>query len=58
MGSGKSYFIWNHIITCEKLFNDPYYSLIIFSSTSGSLDKTSETFKKLVKTPIEEIGGF
>lgn len=55
MGAGKSYFIWRHIMITEKLFKQPYYSKIIFCSTSGKLDKTAEVLSKNVKTPIEYI---
>ena len=36
----------------ERLFDEPYYSLIVFCSTSGGLDKTVQTFLPKVKTPI------
>ena len=52
MGSGKSYMIWKHIMITERLFKKPYYSEIIFCSTSGKMDKTSEVFSKNVKTKI------
>ena len=55
MGAGKSYFIWRHIMITEKLFKKPYYSKIIFCSTSGKLDKTAEVLSKNVKTKIEYI---
>ena len=52
MGSGKSYEIMRHILMSERLFEEPYYSLIVFCSTSGGLDKTVQTFLPKVKTPI------
>ena len=55
MGAGKSYFIWRHIMITERLFKHPYYSKIIFCSTSGKLDKTAEVLSKSVKTPITYI---
>ena len=55
MGAGKSYFIWRHIMITERLFKKPYYSKIIFCSTSGKLDKTAEVLSKNVKTPITHI---
>lgn len=55
MGAGKSYWIWRHIMITERLFSKPYYSKIIFCSTSGKLDKTAEVLSKNVKTPIEYI---
>lgn len=55
MGAGKSYFIWRHIMITERLFKQPYYSKIIFCSTSGKLDKTAEVLSKNVKTEITHI---
>ena len=54
-GSGKSYWIWSHIMITEKLFNHPYYSKIIFCSTSGKADKTAEVLHKNIKTPIDYV---
>ncbi len=51
-GSGKSYFIWKHIMITERLFQKPYYQKIIYCSTSGKFDKTGETLCKNVNTPI------
>lgn len=39
----------------EHLFKKPYYQKIIFCSTSGKLDKTSEFLSKNIKTPIVYI---
>ena len=55
MGAGKSFFIWRHIMITERLFKNPYYSKIIFCSSSGKLDKTAEVLSKNVTTPIEYI---
>ena len=55
MGSGKSYFLWKHIMITERLFKKPYYSEIIFCSTSGKMDKTSEAFQAKIKTKITYI---
>lgn len=55
MGAGKSFWIWRHIMITERLFSKPYYSKIIFCSTSGKLDKTAEVLSKNVKTPIDYI---
>ena len=55
MGAGKSFWIWRHIMITERLFAKPYYSKIIFCSTSGKLDKTAEVLSKNAKTPIEYI---
>ena len=38
-GCGKSRFIIKHILMSERLFAEPYYSLICYCSTSGELDK-------------------
>ena len=55
MGSGKSYFLWKHILITERLFKKPYYSEIIFCSTSGKMDLTAETFQAKIKTKITYI---
>ena len=55
MGAGKSYWIWSHIMITERLFTKPYYSKIIFCSTSGKLDKTAEVLSANVKTPIQYV---
>lgn len=55
MGSGKSYQIWKHILVTEQLFKRPYYSLVIYCSTSGQLDKTAEAMMPSVKTPIKFV---
>lgn len=52
MGAGKSYEIMRHILISERLFDQPYYSLIVFCSTSGGLDKTVQSFLPKIKTPI------
>lgn len=52
MGAGKSFFIWRHIMITERLFKQPYYSKVIFCSSSGKLDKTAEVLSQNVKTPI------
>ena len=51
-GSGKTYYIMKHILLSEKLFEKPYYNLIVFCSTSNGLDKTVMAFKDRIKTPI------
>lgn len=51
-GSGKTYYIIKHILLSEKLFEKPYYNLIVFCSTSNGLDKTVLAFKDKIKTPI------
>jgi hypothetical protein len=55
MGSGKSWYIWKHIYVTERLFKKPYYQLIVYCSTSGKLDQTSETLKEQVTTPIKYV---
>lgn len=52
MGSGKTYYIMKHILLSERLFEKPYYNLIVFCSTSNGLDKTVLAFKDNIKTPI------
>ena len=37
-GSGKTFYIMKHIMLSERLFEKPYYNLIIFCSTSNGLD--------------------
>ena len=55
MGSGKSFWIWKHIMITERLFKNPYYSKIIFCTSSGKMDRTSEAFSEKVKTPIDFV---
>ena len=56
-GCGKSRFIIKHILLTEQLFNEPYYSQIVYCSTSGELDKTISTYinSKIIKTPLVEV---
>ena len=56
-GCGKSRFIIKHILMSERLFAEPYYSLICYCSTSGELDKTVSTYinSKVIKTPLVEV---
>ena len=58
MGSGKTYTILKHLMVMDKLFGQPYYDQIIFSSTSGELDKTVESTKEKIETPIVFIKDF
>ena len=51
-GSGKTYYILKHILLSERLFDKPYYNLIVFCSTSNGLDKTVLAFKDKIKTHI------
>ena len=55
MGSGKTYAIMKHVLVSERLFDEPYYDTIVFTSTSGTLDKTVGTMKKDVRTPITYV---
>lgn len=56
-GCGKSRFIIKHILMSERLFAEPYYSLICYCSTSGELDKTVSTYinSKTIKTPLVQV---
>ena len=56
-GCGKSRFIIKHILMSEQLFDDPYYSQIVYCSTSGELDKTISSYinSKVIKTPLIEV---
>ena len=54
-GSGKSFWIWRHIMITERLFKHPYYNKIIFCSTSGKMDKTAEVLNKKIKSRIEYV---
>ena len=58
MGSGKTYTILKHLLVMDKLYGEPYYDQIIFSSTSGTLDKTVEAIKDVIQTPIEYVKDF
>ena len=53
--AGKSFWIWRHIMITERLFKHPYYNKIIFCSTSGKADKTSEVLSKNIKTKINYV---
>ena len=55
MGGGKTYFIMKHILITERLFKQPYYDTIIFTSTSGTLDKTVSTIQSQIQTPINYV---
>ena len=55
MGCGKTYFVMKHIMLTERLFNEPYYDTILFTSTSGTLDKTVSTLSKQVRTKIDYV---
>ena len=55
MGSGKSFWIWKHIMITERLFKNPYYSKILFCTSSGKMDKTSEVMSEKVKTSIDFV---
>lgn len=55
MGSGKTFTIMRHLVVMDSLFGQPYYDQIIFSSTSGTLDKTVESTKEIIKTEIKFV---
>ena len=55
MGGGKTYFIMKHIMITERLFKQPYYDTIIFTSTSGTLDKTVSSMASQIQTPINYV---
>lgn len=54
MGSGKTYTIIRHILMTERLSHqsDFKYDLIVFTSTSGSMDKTVCALGSKIKTPV------
>ena len=55
MGAGKTYFVMKHILITERLFKQPYYDTIIFTSTSGTLDKTVSSMASQIQTPINYV---
>ena len=55
MGGGKTYWIMRHIMITERLFHEPYYDTIVFTSTSGTLDKTVSSLQPQIKTPLTYI---
>ena len=55
MGGGKTYFIMKHILITERLFDQPYYDTIVFTSTSGTLDKTVSSMASQIQTPINYV---
>ena len=48
-GCGKSRFIIKHILMSERLYAEPYYSLICYCSTSTYINN------KIIKTPLVEV---
>ena len=54
-GSGKTHKLIQTILYAEHFQEKPFFTQIIFSSTSDGLDKTVETYKKKIKTPIEFV---
>ena len=55
MGGGKTYWIMKHILITERLFKQPYYDTIVFTSTSGTLDKTVSSMASQIQTPINYV---
>jgi len=49
VGSGKSYNYLKLMAKQEQLFEEPFYELIVISSTSNKFDKTVQTFKGTIK---------
>jgi hypothetical protein len=45
MGTGKTYEVWRHILTTNEL--NKKYSLIIYCSTSGTMDRTFEQLSNI-----------
>ena len=54
-GSGKTYKLIQTILYTEFMGEKPYFNNIIFSSTSDTLDKTLDAFRKKIKTKIEFV---
>ncbi len=54
MGSGKTYTIIRHILMVERLSPQTgfKYDLVVFTSTSGSMDKTVCALSGYIKTPV------
>jgi len=55
MGGGKTFFVMRHILITERLFDQPYYDTILFTSTSGTLDKTVSAMASQIQTPIRYL---
>lgn len=55
MSGGKTYQVMKHILITERLFKEPLYDTILFSSTSGNLDKTVSSMKPQIKSPIKYV---
>ena len=54
-GSGKTHKLIQTILYTEFYGEKPYFNNIIFSSTSDTLDKTLDAFRKKIKTKIEFV---
>ena len=54
-GSGKTHKLIQTILYTEMYQDKPYFNNIIFSSTSDTLDKTLDAFRKKIKTKIEFV---
>ena len=48
MGAGKTYNYLKMIAQQERLFDSPFYELVVICSTSDKFDKTVETFKSAI----------
>ena len=49
MGAGKTYRCLKLVARSEVLFNQPFFETVVFCSTSGEFDVTSNTFKEAIK---------
>ena len=54
-GSGKTHKLIQTILYTEFMGDKPYFNNIIFSSTSDTLDKTLDAFRRKIKTKIEFV---
>lgn len=59
VGSGKSYNYLKMMAKQENIFDEPFYELIVISSTSSDFDKTVKTFKDVIKkskiVPVKDV---
>ena len=55
MGSGKTYNVLRLVMITDRFTGKPYFDQIILSSTSGADDKTVQTFRDQISTPITAV---
>ena len=56
MNSGKSYNYLKMATKQQYLFDEPFFELIVISSTSGEFDKTLQTFRQAIsKSNVETV---